>query len=148
MPATKKTSAKKTAKTKQKAGSSKAVGNYGPSYIGLRTVMDALEVAAIRYYLAGTRAYQVMSPAALAKLVGEYVFIRGNRTVAGFMGPNQKVSLVNGQLYLNALPLIAQSETTFESTGAFVVFTLDANGKVTRLALGQTEGDAFYEPKR
>jgi len=89
-----------------------------------------------------------VSPAALAKLVGEYVFIRGNRTVAGFMGPNQKVSLLNGQLYLNALPLIAQSETTFESTGAFVVFTLDANGKVTRLALGQTEGDAFYEPKR
>jgi len=59
----------------------------------------------------------------------------------------QNVSLINGQLYLNALPLVPQSETKFESTGAAAEFLLDANGKVTRLVLGQTEGDAIYDPK-
>jgi len=53
MPATQKTSGSKAAKAKQKSKSSKKIGNYGPSYIGLRTVLDALEVAAIRYYLDG-----------------------------------------------------------------------------------------------
>ena len=63
------------------------------------------------------------------------------------MGLIQKVTLVNGQLYLNALPLIPESETKFESTGADAEFFLDANGKVTRLVLRQTEGDAIYLPK-
>jgi hypothetical protein len=48
---------------------------------------------------------------------------------------------------LNALPLIPQSETKFESTGADAEFLLDANGKVTRLVLGQTEGAAIYDRK-
>ncbi|MDQ3012065.1 MAG: hypothetical protein M3X11_15325 [Acidobacteriota bacterium] len=59
MPATKKSSSSKTAKAKQKSGSAisaKKVGNYGPSYIGLRTVLDAVEIAAIRYYFAGKTA--------------------------------------------------------------------------------------------
>ena len=64
------------------------------------------------------------------------------------MGMNQNVTLVNGRLYLNALPLIPLSETKFESTGAVAEFFLDANGKVTRLVLGQTEGDAIYDLKR
>jgi hypothetical protein len=64
------------------------------------------------------------------------------------MGMNQNVSLVNGQLYLNALPMIPLTETVFESTGAVAEFFLDANGKVTRLVLSQTEGDAMYEPQR
>ena len=101
-----------------------------------------------RARLVGTERKPVaISPAVLAKYVGSYKFIQGNRTVAGFMGPNQNVSLVNGVLYLNALPLIAESETSFESTGAVAQFFLDANGKVTRLVLSQTEGDAIYEPK-
>jgi hypothetical protein len=65
----------------------------------------------------------------------------------GFMGMKQNVTLSNGQLYLNALPLIPQSETRFESTGAAAEFLLDANGKVTRLVLGQAEGDAIYDRK-
>jgi len=64
------------------------------------------------------------------------------------MGVTQNVTLINGQLYLNAIPLIPQSETTFESTGAVAEFFLDANGKVTRLVLSQTEGAATYDPKR
>jgi hypothetical protein len=89
-----------------------------------------------------------LNSAILAKYTGTYAFREGSRVVASFMGMNQKVTLLNGQLYLNALPLIPQSETTFESTGAIAEFFLDGNGKVTRLVLGQTEGDATYDPQR
>jgi hypothetical protein len=34
----------------------------------------------------------------------------------------------------------------FESTGAIAQFVVDANGTVTRMALGQTEGEAVYIP--
>jgi len=89
-----------------------------------------------------------LSAAVLARYSGRYGFRDGSRTVAGFMGLNQNVTLVNGQLYLNALPLIPQTETKFESTGAAAEFFLDATGTVTRLVLSQAEGDAIYEPKR
>ena len=72
------------------------------------------------------------------------MFSDGSRNVAGFMGMNQNVTLVNGRLYLNALPLIPRSATMFESTGAIAEFFLDANGKVTRLVLGQTEGEGLH----
>jgi len=88
-----------------------------------------------------------VSPAVLAKYTGRYEFREGSRVVAGFMGMNQNITLVNGRLYLNALPLIPQSETKFESTGSAAEFFTDANGKVTRLVLGQTEGAAIYERK-
>lgn len=88
-----------------------------------------------------------LSPAVLAKYVGTYDFQGGSRVVAGFMGMKQRVTLINGQLYLNALPLIPQSERRFESTGAVAEFIVDAGGKVTRLVLGQTEGDALYDRK-
>src|ERR1700681_3115671 len=88
-----------------------------------------------------------LSSAILAKYVGRYEFREGSRVVAGFMGMTQNVSLINGRLYLNALPLTPQSETTFESIGAAAEFFLDANGKVTRLVLGQTEGEAIYDRK-
>jgi hypothetical protein len=85
-----------------------------------------------------------VSSVVLEKYVGRYVFRDGSRTVAGFMGTNQNVTLHNGLLYLNALPLIPISETQFESTGAVAEFFLDANGTATRLVLGQTEGAAIY----
>jgi hypothetical protein len=86
--------------------------------------------------------------AVLARYQGKYVFSAGSRTVAGFMGMNHKVTLVNGRLYLNALPLIPLSPTRFESTGAIAEFFLDASGSVTRLVLGQTEGEAVYTPRK
>jgi hypothetical protein len=36
----------------------------------------------------------------------------------------------------------------FESTGATAEFFLDASGSVTRLVLGQTEGEAVYTPRK
>jgi hypothetical protein len=89
-----------------------------------------------------------VGPAVLARYVGRYVFRDGSRTVAGFMGTNQNVTLLNGQLYLNALPLVPLSEKTFESTGAVAEFFLDASGSANRLTLGQTEGAAIYERQR
>jgi hypothetical protein len=88
-----------------------------------------------------------LSPAALAKYTGTYEFGGGSTVVSGFMGRNQTVAVINGQLYLNALPLIPQSETKFASTGAAAEFLVDANGKVTQLVLSQTEGDARYNRK-
>jgi hypothetical protein len=88
-----------------------------------------------------------LNAAILRKYTGEYAFRDGSRTVLGFMGTNQKVTLLNGQLYLNALPLIPLSETMFESTGAVVEFVTDGNGQ-TRLVLSQTEGVANYDRQR
>ena len=89
-----------------------------------------------------------LSPAVLAKYVGRYEFREGSRNVPGFVGVTQNVTLVNGQLYTNAIPLIPRSETKFDSTGAAAEFVLDANGAVTRLILSQPEGDGIYIPKR
>jgi hypothetical protein len=100
-------------------------------------------------HLGGTAPADVqVGSGVLAKYIGRYAFRDGSRTVAGFMGMNQNVTLVNDRLYLNALPLIPLSETTFESTGAIVEFFVDASGKVTRLVLGQTEGEATYDLRR
>jgi hypothetical protein len=85
-----------------------------------------------------------LDPAVLNRYLGRYTFNAGSRTVAGFMGMNQNVTLVDGRLYLNALPLIALSETKFESSGAIAEFFVDARGAVTRMVLGQTEGEAIY----
>jgi hypothetical protein len=92
------------------------------------------------------RAGVSVDTAVLARYEGQYAFSAGSRTVAGFMGMNHTVTLVNGRLYLNALPLIPLSATMFESTGAIAEFFLDASGSVTRLVLGQTEGEAVYTP--
>ena len=88
-----------------------------------------------------------LSPAVLGKYTGRYEFREGSRAVMGFLGATQELTLVNGQLYMNALPLIPQSETTFESTGGAAEFLPDANGKVTRLVMSLTEGDAIYDRK-
>jgi hypothetical protein len=72
---------------------------------------------------------------------------KGSRVVSGFIGMKQNATLIDDRLYLNAFPLIPQPETTFESTGAAAEFLLDANGKVTRLVLSQTEGEAICDSK-
>ena len=94
------------------------------------------------------RAGVAVDTAVLARYEGQYAFSAGSRTVAGFMGMNHKVTLLDGRLYLNALPLIPLSPTMFESTGAIATFVLDASGNVTRLVLGQTEGEAVYTPRK
>jgi hypothetical protein len=121
--------------------------NYRPDTDMLENVCN--ENNRDKVHLVGVASTSVhVNAATLAKYTGRYEFREGSRTVAGFMGMTQNITLLNGQLYLNALPLIPQSDTTFESTGAVAEFVLDGNGKVTRLVLGQTEGDAIYDPQR
>ena len=79
--------------------------------------------------------------------MGTYEFRRGSAAVASFMGRTQTVALIDGTLYLNALPLIPQSETRFDSTGAAAEFSVDTNDAVAHLILSQTEGDAEYDRK-
>jgi hypothetical protein len=83
----------------------------------------------------------------LKKYTGTYTFREGPGIIAGFMGSTQVVSLVDGQLFLNALPLIAQSETMFDSSGSAAEFRADARG-VIHLVLKLAEGEAFYDLKR
>ena len=64
-----------------------------------------------------------------------------------FHGSDSPRHLIEGQLYLQALPLIPQSERTFESTSAAAEFFMDPSGTVTHLVLRQTEGDVIYDRK-
>src|SRR5436190_7994802 len=102
-----------------------------------------------RIHLVGTGKGGIeLSPEVLAKYVGRYEFREGSRNVPAFVGATQNVTLVNGQLYLNIIPLIPRSQTKFDSTGVAAEFVLDANGAVARLILSQPEGDGVYVPKR
>jgi CheY-like chemotaxis protein len=120
--------------------------NYSPDTDMLENVCNESDRNKVHMVATANTGIQLGS-GVLAKYTGKYEFRDGSRTVAGFMGMTQNVTVMNGHLYLNALPLIPQSETRFESTGAVAEFLLDANGKVTRLVLGQTEGDAMYDRK-
>jgi hypothetical protein len=89
-----------------------------------------------------------LSSAVLGRYQGTYEFHgEGSPTVAAFMNRTQIVTLIDDTLYLNALPLIPQSDTRFDSTGASAEFVFDKNGAVTGLILRQAEGDAKYDLK-
>jgi hypothetical protein len=120
--------------------------NYAPDTEMLEAVCNEDEQDTARLKSVANAGVQ-LSPAVLAKYEGTYEFRGGSTTVAGFMGRTQKLTLMNGYLYLNALPLIPQSETRFDSTGAAAEFFMDASGRVTHLVLSQTEGDAKYDRK-
>jgi uncharacterized protein (TIGR03435 family) len=86
-----------------------------------------------------------LSSATLAKYAGTYEFREGPAVVAGFFGRTKTLTVVDGQLWMNAIPLIPQSDTWFDSTAAPVEFFLDAAGRVTHFILGPTEGEARYD---
>jgi hypothetical protein len=120
--------------------------SYVPDTEMLENVCNEGERDTVRLGARANKGVQLNS-AVLAKYVGTYEFREGSTVVAGFMGLTQRVTVINGQLYLNALPLIPQSETRFDSTGAAAEFFTDAKGTVMRLVLSQTEGDAKYDRK-
>jgi hypothetical protein len=121
--------------------------NYAADTDMLENVCNEGNIDRVHMVGSGTAGVQ-LSPAVLARYVGKYEFREGSRNVAAFVGMNQNVTLVNGELYINAVPLIPRSETKFDSTGAAAQFVLDASGAVTRLILSQPEGDGIYFPKR
>ncbi len=120
--------------------------NYAPDTEMLENVCNENERDTVHLVAKANTEVQVSSTV-LAKYAGTYEFREGSPQVASFMGRTQRVTMINGQLYLNALPLIPQSETRFDSTGAAGEFFMDANGTVTHLVLSQTEGDARYDRK-
>ena len=90
------------------------------------------------------------SPAVLERYVGTYEFPVGRAGAGGagtFFPRIQTVSLVNGQLFMNALPLVPQSETTFEKETARIEFVTEG-GAVTHLVLTAAGGDNGYDRKR
>jgi hypothetical protein len=74
----------------------------------------------------------------LAKYSGAYENRGGERLM---------VRLVDGQLYLDAYPLIAQSQTRFESADSNIEFFLDSNSTVTHLVSSGVEGDTRFDRK-
>ena len=88
-----------------------------------------------------------LGPAVLAKYVGTYELRGRAPAVAGFFGINQTISLVDGQLWMNAIPLIPRSETRFDSAAAPIEFFMDARGAVTHLVLRANEGEGRYDRK-
>ena len=80
----------------------------------------------------------------MEKYLGTYLFRSGAAAVPAFVGPRQTVSIVNGQLYINAIPLLALSETLFDSTGGIVEF-LASDGSASQMKITITEGEARFE---
>src|SRR5262249_31071256 len=88
------------------------------------------------------------SPALLDRYTGQYKFADGVIASRDFFGQEQKVSLLQGQLYMKDFPLIPQTDTRFDSTAGTIEFYMDASGRVTHLILSAAEGDARYDRTR
>jgi len=119
--------------------------NYAPDTDMLETVCSNERDAV--HLVGKANAGVEIGLAVLAKYAGTYEFREGPAVVAGFFGRTETLTVVDGQLWMNAIPLIPQSETRFDSTAAPVEFILDAAGKVTHFILGPTEGEARYDRK-
>jgi hypothetical protein len=86
-----------------------------------------------------------VSQAVLDKYVGRYEFREGPAGTESFFPRKPTISLVNGQLFYNDLPLIPQSETRFDATAAAIEFVANDKGVVTHFLLNAAEGDARYD---
>ncbi len=119
--------------------------NYAPDTDMLETVCENERDAV--HLVGKANAGVKIGSAVLAKYAGTYEFREGPPVVAGFFGRTQALTVIDGQLWMNAIPLIPQSETRFDSTAAPVEFFMDGNGAVTHFVLGPTEGEAKYVRK-
>ncbi len=119
--------------------------NYSPDTDMLESICENEKDAA---HLVGKADAGVkIDPALLAKYAGTYQLRGGPPAIAGFFGTTQTFTVIDGQLWMNAIPLIPRSETTFESVAAPVEFFTDASGAVTHLMLRANEGEGRYDRK-
>jgi hypothetical protein len=88
-----------------------------------------------------------ISPAILAKYAGTYQFREGPPMMEGFFGITETFTVKEGQLWMNAIPLIPRSETGFDSAATAVEFVLDTHGAVTQVLLRANEGESRYDRK-
>jgi hypothetical protein len=120
--------------------------NYAPDTDMLEYVCNENE-RDTEHLIATAKAAAHPSPELLARYVGEYQYREGPAGTAAFFGPTQKVTLLQGQLYMKDFPLVPQTNTRFDSTAATIEFFTDASGKVTHFILSAAEGDARYDRK-
>jgi hypothetical protein len=120
--------------------------NYAPDTDMLETICENERDAS--HLVGKANAGVKVDPAVLAKYVGTYQLREGPPVIAGFFGTKQVIMVNDGQLWMNAIPLIPQSETRFDSTAAPIEFFKDALGAVTHLVLRANEGEARYDRKR
>ena len=119
--------------------------NYVPDTDMLESICENERDAA---HLVGKAGAGVkVSPDVLAKYVGRYEIRDGPPNIRGFFGTADTFSVIDGQLWMNAIPMIAQSETRFESAASAVEFFMDAQGTVTHFMLHVNEGEARYDRK-
>ena len=121
------------------------VVNYAPDTDMLETICDDERDAA---HLAGKANPGVkIGSAVLAKYAGRYELRGRSPAIAGFFGRTQTLSVIEGQLFLNAIPLIPQSETRFDSVAAPVEFFMDSHGAVTHFMLTANDGEGRDDRK-
>lgn len=119
--------------------------NYAPDTGMLETICDNERDAA---HLVGKAEPRVkVDQAVLAKYAGTYELREGPPVMAGFFGTTEKITVLDGQLWMNAIPLIPESQTSFESAAAPLEFFTDARGEATYFLLRANEGEARYDRK-
>ena len=90
-----------------------------------------------------------VSAAILAKYAGTYELRDEVPGMPPGFPPPFTISLADGQLYCGALPLVPQSETTFqEFDGTLLEFSRDATGAVTGLTRVISESASGFFHKR
>jgi len=119
--------------------------NYAPDTDMLESVCE--NERDTQHLVGGAENGVKIDPAVLARYAGTYI-VRGSLPViAGFFGKVETLSVVDGQLWMNAIPLIPRSETKFDSAAAPIEFFTDAHGAVTHFILRANEGEGWYDRK-
>ncbi len=91
------------------------------------------------HYIRGSGASSKVNVDILSKYTGTYEDRDGQKVT---------IRLVEGQLYMDAFPLVPLSETTFESADSDIEFFTGTDGLVTHLISSAVEGDVRFDRKK
>jgi hypothetical protein len=80
--------------------------------------------------------------------LSKYSAVYERRGDDGRVQMSATVSVVNGDLFFQGLPLVPRSQTQFDSAGGAVEFVTNAAGAVTHLVLHAVEGAERFDRKR
>jgi hypothetical protein len=90
------------------------------------------------HYRGKTREGLKLSPATLARYVGTYASKDGTKVTMVLSG---------GLLFMGSFPMVATTETLFESADSNVEFMIEPDGKVTHFIDHAVEGDVRFDRK-
>jgi hypothetical protein len=119
--------------------------NYAPDTDMLETVCE--EDRDADHLVGKANAGVKIDSAVLAKYAGKYELRGSAPAIAGFFGRTQTLTVIDNKLFMNAIPLIPQSETMFDSAAAPVEFFMDSHGTVTHFMLTSNDGAGRYDRK-